>query len=158
MNKPTALYFDMDGTIADLYGVENWLQMLINEETTPYEIARPLCDMARLTTILSALKENGIIIGVISWGSKKASLSYGRRIRKAKIEWLRQMGLIEVMDEIHVVKYGTPKHKVAKISNALLIDDDAGVREAWEVYSGDTINPLEVDLIEVLARLVKEGE
>ena len=23
------IWFDMDGTIADLYGVENWLEMLI---------------------------------------------------------------------------------------------------------------------------------
>ena len=38
------IYFDMDGTIADLYGVENWLNDLRTERTTPYEIATPLCD------------------------------------------------------------------------------------------------------------------
>ena len=34
------IYFDMDGTIADLYGVDNWLEMLINEDATPYRVAR----------------------------------------------------------------------------------------------------------------------
>ena len=34
--------FDMDGTIADLYGVENWLEYLIAENTFPYANARPL--------------------------------------------------------------------------------------------------------------------
>lgn len=27
--------FDMDGTIANLYGVENWLDYLINKDTYP---------------------------------------------------------------------------------------------------------------------------
>ena len=33
MNK--TLVFDMDGTIADLYGVEGWLEMLRAEDETP---------------------------------------------------------------------------------------------------------------------------
>ena len=36
------IWFDMDGTIADLYGVENWLEMLIAEDPTPYAVAKPL--------------------------------------------------------------------------------------------------------------------
>ena len=36
------IWLDMDGTFVDLYGVENWLPMLRAEETTPYEIAKPL--------------------------------------------------------------------------------------------------------------------
>lgn len=32
--------FDMDGTIADLYGVENWLDYLIAEDVKPYAEAR----------------------------------------------------------------------------------------------------------------------
>ena len=39
------LVFDMDGTIADLYGVNGWLEMLRNEDALPYEIAKPLYDM-----------------------------------------------------------------------------------------------------------------
>ena len=30
-----AIYFDMDGTIADLYAVENWLDDLINFRPRP---------------------------------------------------------------------------------------------------------------------------
>lgn len=29
------IWFDMDGTIADLYGVDGWLEMLIAEDPTP---------------------------------------------------------------------------------------------------------------------------
>ena len=34
------IYFDMDGTIADLYGNENWLDYLEHEMTKPYRNAR----------------------------------------------------------------------------------------------------------------------
>jgi phosphoserine phosphatase len=49
MNK--ILVFDMDGTIANFYGVKGWLDYLINEDTTPYEIAEPLYDMDVLNEI-----------------------------------------------------------------------------------------------------------
>ena len=42
MKMNIAINFDMDGTIADLYGVENWLEHLINGNTFPYEMAKPL--------------------------------------------------------------------------------------------------------------------
>ena len=36
------IWLDMDGTIADLYAVENWLPMLQAHNPTPYEQAKPL--------------------------------------------------------------------------------------------------------------------
>ena len=33
-----AIYFDLDGTLANLYGVENWLEYLIKEDTYPYDV------------------------------------------------------------------------------------------------------------------------
>ena len=35
MNKPKMICFDMDGTIADLYNVPNWLEMMRDENTAP---------------------------------------------------------------------------------------------------------------------------
>ena len=37
-----AIYLDMDGTIADLYAVPNWLKMLRAENPAPYIQAEPL--------------------------------------------------------------------------------------------------------------------
>ena len=50
------LVFDMDGTIADLYGVENWLPMLRAEDPLPYEIAEPIYNMTWLASIFKAGK------------------------------------------------------------------------------------------------------
>ena len=61
------IYFDMDGTIADLYGVANWLEYLIEENTLPYEVAKPLLRLSALAKILNRLQKEGFRIGIISW-------------------------------------------------------------------------------------------
>ena len=53
------IWFDMDGTIADLYGVENWLEMLRNEDATPYRNARPLVRLNVLARLLNRLQREG---------------------------------------------------------------------------------------------------
>ena len=45
------IYFDMDGTVYDLYGIDNWLEMLINEEKGAFLIGNPLVDMNKLENI-----------------------------------------------------------------------------------------------------------
>ena len=62
--KNITIYFDMDGTIADLYGVENWLDFLINEKPTPYIKARPLCNLRVLARKLNILQQKGVKIGI----------------------------------------------------------------------------------------------
>ena len=46
-----AIYFDMDGTVANLYDVPNWLEKLQAQDVTPYIEAKPLIDMEELKTI-----------------------------------------------------------------------------------------------------------
>ena len=65
-----AIYFDMDGTIANLYGVDGWLDCIINEYTKPYREAKALVNMKQLGRELNRLKQNGYTIGIISWLAK----------------------------------------------------------------------------------------
>ena len=53
------IWFDMDGTIADLYGVKNWLDRLRAYDPKPYEEAEPLCSMKALAKLLNALQRRG---------------------------------------------------------------------------------------------------
>lgn len=55
MNK--TLVFDMDGTIADFYGVDGWLDDLHASNPRPYEEALPLWDMIELVDVLNRLRE-----------------------------------------------------------------------------------------------------
>ena len=60
------IYFDMDGTIADLYGVEGWLEYLINGNPFPYANAKPMVNMNRLARRLNTLQREGNEICIIS--------------------------------------------------------------------------------------------
>ena len=81
-----AIYFDMDGTIANLYGVDNWLKSLINEQTKPYREAKSLINMRALGRELNRLQAEGYVIGIVSWLSKNGTDEYGERVAKAKRE------------------------------------------------------------------------
>ena len=96
------IWLDMDGTIADLYGVEGWLDDLIAFRTRPYELAKDLYNTIDLLEVLLELKAKGYKIGIISWGSKANNLDYDREVKKVKVQWLRDRVLDMVLDEIIV--------------------------------------------------------
>ena len=133
-----ALVFDMDGTIADLYGVEGWLSDLRGENPRPYEVAAPLYDMENLREILLQFKRQGWHIVVTTWLSKNSTKDYDTKVRKAKLEWLARYNF--PYDEIHLVKYGTTKADCTRKHGGyqVLIDDNEKVRKGWRL--GQTID------------------
>lgn len=60
------IYFDLDGTITDLYGFNDWLTYLQNEQTDPYTEAGLLVDGEQFSNFLAAGKAAGVLFGVIS--------------------------------------------------------------------------------------------
>ena len=82
------IWFDMDGTIADLYGVTDWLPALIAEDTRPYEIAKGIGNLALIARLLNKAQANGHEIGIISWTAKAGTAGYNARIYAAKVGWL----------------------------------------------------------------------
>ena len=149
MNK--TLVFDMDGTIANLYGVENWLEDLRSFNPRPYIIAEPMYDMVLLNALLNELKNNGWKIVVTSWLSKETTRAYDKEVRKAKREWLEKNNF--PFDEIHLVKYGTTKANCTRKLGGyqILVDDNEQVRNGWNL--GSTINANN-DIITELAMLL----
>lgn len=125
------IWFDMDGTIADLYGVENWLDYLIASDPTPYAIAKPLLRLSALARVLNNLQRKGYKIGVISWLAKNSDLAYDEAVTKAKMEWLAKHLASVAFDEINIVKYGFPKHLFATCKSDILFDDEEKNRKEW---------------------------
>lgn len=123
------IWFDMDGTIADLYGVDGWLDNLINEDTRPYDIAKPLMNMAYLARLLHKAQANGYEIGIISWTSRNGSDLYNGEVALAKMVWLHKHLPSVEWDEIKIVRYGTNKRTAC--GGGILFDDEEGNRKAW---------------------------
>lgn len=124
------IYLDLDGTVADLYGVDGWLADLEAKRTRPYEKAKPMHNMSALARALNKAQCNGIQIGIISWLSKTATEDYNKAVTRAKRKWLKKHLKSVNFDEIHIVPYGTPKSTLANDID-ILFDDEARNREEW---------------------------
>ena len=140
----TTIFFDMDGTIADLYGVENWLDYLIASDALPYEIAKPLIRLNALARILNRLQKQGYKVGVISWLAKNSNTDYDEKVTRAKKEWLKKHLASVNFDEIHIVKYGTPKQTFVKTENDILFDDEEKNRNDWTGKAFDVNEIIEI--------------
>jgi hypothetical protein len=149
MNK--TLVFDMDGTIADFYGVDGWLEYLHNEDVTPYMQASPLYDMNVLKIVLNTFKKKGWKIVVTTWLSKGGSKEFNDRTRVAKKDWLDSYEF--PYDELHMVKYGTTKANCTRKLGGfqILIDDNADVRKGWTL--GTTIDANN-DVMDLLLKIL----
>jgi hypothetical protein len=155
MAKVKMICFDMDGTIADLYGVNGWLDMLREENPTPYEVAEPMWDMAELHMVLKALQKQGVEIRIITWLSMNSTEDYKAKTRKAKMEWLEKYNF--PYNKFHGIAYGTTKANCIRQyldlnEQAILIDDNDKIRQGWNW--GETINPTKENIIEILKNLL----
>jgi len=124
------VYFDMDGTIANLYAVDKWLENIHNEVENMYKNLEPMVDMNLLQTICKDLQMVGYKIGVITWlppGRKE----YREKIAKEKREWLARY--MPIVEEIHIQEYMTPKQTAITTitGRMILVDDNEEVRNKW---------------------------
>lgn len=148
MNK--ILVFDMDGTLADFYSVEGWLDDLHARNVRPYAEARPLVDMVELRNILLQLQDFGWHVVITSWLAKDSTKAYDNAVRTVKHDWLDAFDF--PYDELHFVKYGTTKADCTRKygGRQVLFDDNERVRNGWTL--GEAIDA--VDMMEYLKGLL----
>ena len=124
------IWFDMDGTIADLYGVENWLEMLIAHDETPYAIAKPIVNLSVLARLMNKVQRKGFEICIVSALAKNSTAEYDERVRNAKIKWLANHLKSVHFDEIRFVHYWYTKNDVNTGAD-VLFDDEERHLEKW---------------------------
>lgn len=124
------IWFDMDGTIADLYGVENWLEMLIAHDETPYAIAKPIVNLSLLARLMNKIQKEGFEICIVSALAKDSTAEYDERVRNAKIKWLANHLKSVHFDEIRFVPYWYTKNDVNTGAD-VLFDDEERHLEKW---------------------------
>ena len=120
--------FDLDGTLADLYAVEDWLTMLRAYDPARQREAKPLVNMSALARLLHKAQRLGYEICIISWLSKEPNEAYDRAVTEAKLEWLADHLPSVEWNEVHIVAYGTPK---STLGSGILFDDEEQNRNEW---------------------------
>lgn len=135
------IWFDMDGTIADLYGVDGWLEDLIAEKTRPYAEAKPLVNMNSLARVLNRLIKNGYSVNIVSWTSKNGTPKYNEMVSHTKKVWLHSHLKSVKFNSVDIIPYGTPKHLNR---NGILFDDEEGNRKTWNGTAYNEKNILEI--------------
>lgn len=145
-----AIYFDMDGTLADLYGVEDWLPRLRSHDVGVYIDAKPMLHLPTLARLLNKRQQEGYTIGIISWGSMEPDPDLHIAVEWAKRRWLAKHLPSVKWDEIHITPYGVPKAEVADLPQGILFDDSQQVRDSWR--SGQAYEPMNIlDILKGLA-------
>ena len=138
------IFFDMDGTIADLYGVEGWLADIINSNERPYREAKVMHNMQALARVLNRLQREGNKVAIISWLAKNSTTEYDEKVTQAKRAWLNKHLASVHFDEIHIVKYGTAKQTFIHTEADILFDDEEQNRNNWTGEAHNVHNIMEV--------------
>ena len=141
-----AIWFDMDGTLANLYAVEGWLADIRSENVRPYAMAKPMLNFSLLARLLNRLQADGWKLGIISWTAKNGSEVYNLAVEMAKRAWLAQHLPSVEWDEIRVVRYGTDK--LTATGGGILFDDEEPNRNTWGDGAYDP-----QDIVEILKGL-----
>lgn len=130
--------FDLDGTLANLYAVEGWLDMLRSYDPTPYLEAEPMLHFSSFARQLNAAQRKGAKLVIISWASKCSNPVFHDNISMAKRNWLAKHLPSVHWDEIHIVPYGKNKAEVCGVDgmNFHLFDDEQQNCHAWRCAGG----------------------
>ena len=134
--KSVKVYFDLDGTLFNLYGKENWLEMLESETAGVFQGSESdlmeNIDLEELYEGIQALANYGVEFNVITWLPMQASREYEEICAKEKTEWVRKV--LPFINEVVCQPYGTPKQKgISKRANTMiLIDDNKEVCDMWK--------------------------
>lgn len=136
------IWFDMDGTIYDLYKVADWLPRLRAEDFTVYAEDMPRKHFERINNAIEALVDAGWRVGVITWAGKGYSWDDEQiaEIGLVKHRWLNQYFPALGNGCFACIPYGESKAEYLEqhIGRGLmnvLVDDNKEVRKEWRSHS-----------------------
>lgn len=117
------VYLDMDGTIADLYSQNNWLEALRAEQDGLFISCKPLTTQDEL---LAFFPTEIYEIRICSMTPKEASDDYCQRVIEEKNAWLDEY--FPIITHRVYMKYGHNKNLRNSV-NHILVDDNEIIRE-----------------------------
>lgn len=126
------VYFDMDGTIFDLYGKNDWLETLRNERAGAF-LGKflPEIDIEKFYKVCQKLLGKGVQFGIITWLPMQASPEYEQICTEEKRKWTQEN--VPFITEFNCASYGIPKQNCIqkRAQKMFLIDDNVEVCRTW---------------------------
>lgn len=126
MKVKQVVLLDLDGTIADLYGEENWLDRLHKEDSEIFKNCKPLITQE---TLESYYPRDKYEIRVCTMTPKNASASYHKNVIDQKNQWLNEY--FPHLTKRIFLPYGNDKN-IGKSENYILVDDSKEVRKTFK--------------------------
>ena len=120
------IYLDMDGTIADLYGIKNWLDNLINEVEGLFLNCEPLITEAEL---LKFFPSETYELRICSMTPLNATEKYCQVVINEKNQWLDKH-FPSITHRVYM-EYGNDKNLQNSV-NHILIDDNETIRQTFK--------------------------
>lgn len=137
------VWFDMDGTLYDLYNIPGWLELLQLEEPGIFQHGQPMYNSFFIRQAILALIAHGWQVGVITWAPKGVAEEepFFIETKRAKQEWLRRH-YPELLENFYCLPYGESKSVCAcdhwkersldpDMGVQILVDDNMLVRDEW---------------------------
>lgn len=125
------IYLDLDGTVYNLYKIENWLSMLRNEESGVFNQNQFIGNYNEFLKEVYRLIGSGWSFGVITWLPMGASPEYEQICREEKEQWINEN--LPFVNEVNICFYGIPKQNLIqkRAKTMVLIDDNIEVCKMW---------------------------
>ena len=126
----TKIFFDMDGTIADLYNYPDWLDNILAENDIMFKWLAPMYSYSEMLALQEQF--DNCELEIITWTPMNASPEYCQKVEEAKRIWIE--GIYPgIFSRINVLPYGVPKQyaHTTRAKNMILVDDNQEVLAMW---------------------------
>ena len=130
--KDIIIYFDLDGTVYDLYHVPNWLEKLRGHKPRVFKEGQVMFDKDFYTICEDLRDMFNVKFGVITLLPRESTNRYNNQVIHTKLDWIKKHLPFVDMSLVHIIESQEDKHKYAKPNcRTYLIDDNENNCKAW---------------------------
>ena len=129
LNK-SHIIFDLDGTLYNLYGIDNWLKKVESGDPSVFTEGETLVNTEALNKKIEVFKKMGCTFSVVTWLPMGATDKYKKECYSRKMNWCREN--LPTISEVNIIDYGIGKHLYRKKDKFnYLIDDNLEINDKF---------------------------
>lgn len=134
-----SIWFDMDGTLYELYKIPNWLERLEQGDMSVFEDGKARAHLKRINRAIEGLVKQGWRVGVITWAPKNITPRLFAWANDVKFNWIVE-NCPALANSFACIPYGESKAQFLQDMEAegaelnILVDDNKEVRAEWRTH------------------------